>query len=294
MNERPYLLRALSVVTAVMLLGGLLGGCEAPERDSEMLARFMQTPRSPISGVNYKVLPPDVLSVQSRFVPEIHDVVQQVRPDGMVNLPLVGEIYVAGLTPREIEQQIIKAAGRYYEDADATISVAQYNSQRIYVFGQVSAPGPQQWTGTNTLLDVLARSQPTNLAWPERIRLVRGQSPKRGGYLTAEDQEQLARVVNDGLVPVEAVPADEGSRSDVATNGWVEEPMVMEINLKKMVETGDLSQNVLLQPDDVVYVPANPLAAVGLTIQQLLFPIRPAVETIRTPATISGSTDLIP
>lgn len=287
MNERQLQHGALVLVGIAGLL--LLGGCGARPKDIAMLNRFIQQPRSPVSGVNYRVLPPDVLSVQSRFVPEIHNIAQQVRPDGIVNLPLVGEIYVAGLTPKEIERKIIEAAEYYYEEADATVSVAQYNSQRIYVFGQVSAPGPQQWTGTNTVLDVLARSQPTNLAWPERIKIVRGQSPKRGGYLTEQDAQALNGPPAEGQAVVsEAMTADERARSSTATDGWTGEAMVMEIDLMQMVESGDLSQNILLQPDDMIYVPANPLASVGLAIQQLLFPVRPMIETVRTPANVSS------
>ena len=138
------------------------------------------------------------------------------------------------------------------------------------------------------MLDVLARSQPTLLAWPERIKLVRGQSPKRGGYLTDGDVRVLRGEPAEGVVEVnEVLPADEQARSTVATDGWTGDPMVMEIDLMAMVKKGDLSQNILLQPDDMLFVPANPLAEVGLAIQQLLFPIRPMTETIRTPATIA-------
>jgi hypothetical protein len=45
-----------------------------------------------------------------------------------------------------------------------------------------------------------------------------------------------------------------------------------------------MSCNILRKPDDVIHVPPNPLAAVGLAIQQLLFPIQPAAETIYAPA----------
>ena len=61
-----------------------------------------------------------------------------------------------------------------------------------------------------------------------------------------------------------------------------------------MVKKGDLSQNVLLKPNDIVYVPPNPLAAIGLAIQQVLFPIRPATETITTPASAATMMSGVP
>lgn len=220
---------------------------------------------------DYRVLPPDVISISSVHVPEINGVSQQIRPDGKVSLPLVGEVEVAGKTPTEIAAILEERTKEYYEQTDATVSVNRYASQQIYVFGQVSRPGPQPWSGTNTLVDVLAQSQPTTLAWPEKIRVVRGRPPTRGGYLESADAAEV------GGLPVAMGEAE-----------------VMTVNMKEMVEKGDLSKNVVLQPDDVVYVPPNPLAAVGLAVQQLLFPIRPAVEAVATPARAATTVGGVP
>jgi len=277
---------------AMLLVASLLAGCGGVS--NAKLEEFLMQPRAPVSGAEYRVLPPDVISIRSDKVPEINNVVQQVRPDGKVNLPLLGEIYVAGNTPREIEEVIRKEAGRYYrESKDAqgndiplpvTVTIANYNSQRIYVFGQVSRPGPQPWTGTNTLLDVLANSQPTTLAWAERIRVVRGQAPKRGGYAAK----------GAGAPDAENIPAADLGKEHYRK--WAQGAEVAEdrsrvivVNMTDMIEKGDMSHNILLQPDDVVFVEANPLAKVGLAMQQLLFPIRPAMETVSLPASAAAA-----
>lgn len=225
------------------------------------LKEFLQKPRSPISGEEYRVYPPDVLSFKSRNVTEIGGVRQQVRPDGKVNLPLLGEIFVAGKTPGEIETAVNTVAKEFYEKVDSTVEVVGYNSQKIYVFGQVSGPGPRSWTGNDTLLDVLASAQPNTLAWESQITLVRGQDPTRGGFLRESD------------VPDYRPDPDSKTR-------------IMKIDLDDMVQRGDFSMNVHLRPDDIVYVPPTPLAAVGLALQQLLFPVRPTMETVRLPATV--------
>ena len=118
-------------------------------------------------------MPPDVIAISSNYVREIGNVVQQIRPDGKVSLPLVGEIFVAGWTTQEIRQEVETAARRYYKKSDITVYVVEYKSQKIYVFGEVARPGTMAWTGSNTLLDVLARTQPTSLAWPEKIKVIR-------------------------------------------------------------------------------------------------------------------------
>jgi hypothetical protein len=63
--------------------------------------------------------------------------------------------------------------------------------------------------------------------------------------------------------------------------------------MTKMVQKGDASRNVMLQADDVVYVPPNPLAAIGLAIQQVLFPIRPGAEMIGAPASAVNTASMV-
>jgi hypothetical protein len=58
------------------------------------------------------------------------------------------------------------------------------------------------------------------------------------------------------------------------------------INVDKMVKTGDWSQNILLEPDDVVYIPPTPLAWVGLRAREVLYPVGPAAQAYVTPAAI--------
>jgi len=282
------------------LATGVGAGCGG---EAGRLQAFLQDRPKPVSGVPYRVLPPDVITVRSTYVPEINGSVQQVRPDGIVNLPLVGEIDVVGdqrtgLTPVQIEERITEAARDYYERVDATVEVTGYNSQKVYVFGQVGRPGPQPWTGANTVLDVLANSQPTEMAWPERILLVRGKTPRRGGYLidvkdldkAADKAPEAGSAEAENAPTVVAKPEKQAEDPDaIAPLPKQVEAKVLRINLNDMYKKGDLSKNVYLQPDDMVYVPPNPLAAVGLAIQQLLFPIRPATETIRLPATTAYS-----
>jgi hypothetical protein len=59
------------------------------------------------------------------------------------------------------------------------------------------------------------------------------------------------------------------------------------INLKDITQRGDSTSNVLLEQDDIVYVPANPLAAIGFALQNLLFPIEPLVQTVGATRSLS-------
>lgn len=167
-----------------------------------------------------------------------------------------------------------EAAKEFYEKTDATVQVVGYNSQKYYIFGQVSGAGPVAWTGRDTLLDALARSQPNNLAWNERIMVVRGSRPQQGGYY----QEASNPIGKYRLTGVHKAPKDN-------------EPETMMINLIAMIEHGDLANNILLMPNDIIYVQATPLAKIGLTLQRLLFPVNPAIQAAGIPANFERAGD---
>ncbi len=60
----------------------------------------------------------------------------------------------------------------------------------------------------------------------------------------------------------------------------------MTIDLNAMIQEGDTTLDAVLEEGDIIYVPANGLAAVGLTLQQLLLPLQPAAATVRAPSDI--------
>lgn len=256
--------RLLGIIPGVLSLA-FLGGCY----DAQEVNSFLLKPRKPISGIEYRVLPPDAIQVVSRHVPEITGVTQVVSPAGKINLPLVGELYVANKTPREIELAITEAAKDFYEQVDVTVTVVAYNSQKYFVFGEVGRPGPETWTGHDTLLDALAKAQPTFLAWPERILVVRGDDPQEGGR---EEYFNSKQYKNSGV----NLPEVNNPRR------------ILTFNLMAMVEKGDLSNNIILKPNDVIYVQPNPLARLGLAIQSLLYPVRPMIEAAGTPYRIGN------
>jgi len=57
----------------------------------------------------------------------------------------------------------------------------------------------------------------------------------------------------------------------------------VEVDIDKMVRTGDVRQNILLEPGDMVYVPPTPLGWIGLRIRELLYPVAPAVRAYQAP-----------
>jgi polysaccharide export outer membrane protein len=201
-----------------------------------------------VSSGEYRVTPPDAIAISATLADEIDGVVRQVRTDGKISLRLLGEVKVAGLTPKEIAAKLESMLSRYYVGAKVSVQVARYRSKTYYVFGQVSRPGAQAYTGRDTLLKALAAAHPTFLAWKSKIRVTRP-SPEPG------QQSQFI------------------------------------VDLDRMVQSGDTSQNVLLGEGDIVYVPPTPLAWMGLRLREVLYPIGPAVAVATDPAEIVNAPD---
>lgn len=62
----------------------------------------------------------------------------------------------------------------------------------------------------------------------------------------------------------------------------------MSINAKDMVEKGDLKYNAILEEGDIVFVPINPFAAVGVVVQNILSPVQPIIQAASTPAQVAA------
>jgi polysaccharide export outer membrane protein len=64
----------------------------------------------------------------------------QIRRDGRITLQLVGEVLAAGLTPSQLEQELIKAYGPQLQTKEVTVAV-ESSAFPVYVTGAVLRPG---------------------------------------------------------------------------------------------------------------------------------------------------------
>jgi polysaccharide export outer membrane protein len=104
---------------------------------------------------DYVIGPEDVIGVMFWREAEMSGDVT-VRPDGMITLPLLGDIRAAGLKPEALGAQVQKAAGKFLTDANATVVVRQINSRKVFVIGEVRTPGQYPLVAPRTILQILA------------------------------------------------------------------------------------------------------------------------------------------
>jgi len=80
----------------------------------------------------------------------------QVRPDGKITLPLVGDIMAAGLTSIELRDQIASALKEYVTNPVVTVIVVETVPPVVFVMGEVANPGAIPLNGRMSVLQALA------------------------------------------------------------------------------------------------------------------------------------------
>jgi protein involved in polysaccharide export with SLBB domain len=159
---------------AMLLIGG---GCASKKEAlaNDQINNWLAGRQTADLPVDYRVQPPDVLLIQAPKMSELKEERVTIRPDGKISLNLLGDVMVAGMTPAEISRKLRQLALKYYEKdaAEVFVTVVEFKSKVVYVFGQVSEPGIKPFTGRDTLLDMLGQARLNENAWPQKIVIVR-------------------------------------------------------------------------------------------------------------------------
>jgi polysaccharide export outer membrane protein len=97
-----------------------------------------------------------------------------VRPDGMISLPLVGEIQATGKTTRELQAEVTSKLHEFIADPVVSVIVKEINSRKISVFGEVRKPDVFPIKQQMTVLDAIARAGGfTEFAKRDRVIVIR-------------------------------------------------------------------------------------------------------------------------
>ncbi len=112
-----------------------LGGCASRSRTSLPIdPTALQVGASTLG-------PGDVIEVRVYREQEISGV-YQVGSDGDVIFPLCQRVVVAGLAPNRAAEKFRDClAASFMRDPQVTVLVREYNSKKIFVFGEVQKPG---------------------------------------------------------------------------------------------------------------------------------------------------------
>jgi polysaccharide export outer membrane protein len=80
----------------------------------------------------------------------------QVRPDGRITMPLVGDFAAAGQTPMQLQRKLAESLREYVTNPVVTVMVVEVADRVVYVMGEVNTPGAVPLKGSMTVLQALA------------------------------------------------------------------------------------------------------------------------------------------
>jgi polysaccharide export outer membrane protein len=82
--------------------------------------------------------------------------VMVVRPDGMISMPIIGDVQAAGLTPDQLADRITKRLKDFKENPSVSVSVKEVNSYTVFLLGEVARPGKYQLKSYTTILQAIS------------------------------------------------------------------------------------------------------------------------------------------
>lgn len=151
-----------------------------------------------------------------------------VRPDGMISMPLIGDVKAEGKTPQELKAALEKELKRFVKAPVVSVTVTAINSFKIYVFGDGVSRG--QSAGGDVAAGAGAGG------------------PQTSGQITLRRNTTLLQLI-----------AQVGSVSniDLANAYLLRAGKKVEVNFEQLIAKGDYSQDVKLEPNDTIYLPGG-------------------------------------
>lgn len=226
-----------------------------------LYAQVTPDPRSPSQVVTYVVGPQDVLIITSYDQPELTGKFT-IDADGSFTYPLIGRMTVGGMTLRQVEETLEKELVEqgFFRNPQLTVAVEQYRSQRIYIVGEVRIPGAYPLSGDMRLVEALALAGST--------------------LPTASGEAVVVHPSNEGIVlgPTQAADAAES----------IDRDKVVRVDLR-LLENGDLSQNVALKSGDTIFVlRAESVYVFGQVRNPGAYPLRDKQTTVLQALSLAG------
>jgi polysaccharide export outer membrane protein len=142
----------------------LLSGCLGPDL----------TPKAYEAPTGFLLGPEDELEITVWGNKDLTRVTA-VRPDGLISMPLIGDVQAAGLTADALAQRISDRLKQYIASTPAvSVSVKELNSYTVYVLGEVQKPGKFQLKSYITVLQAISMAGGfTEWAKKNRLQVVR-------------------------------------------------------------------------------------------------------------------------
>lgn len=180
---------------------------------------------------DYAVGPGDELVIRAWGAIDI-DYRATVDRNGLINLPRVGAIPVAGVRASELEKHLRAQIGRLYTNFNLNVTLGQLRGLKVFVVGQAQRPGVYTVNSQSSLLSAVVAS-----GGPGANGSMRKISLRRDGRIVTELDVYEFLVQGDRTRDAQLLPGDVvvfhpvGPR--VALTGAIDTPAIYELKNKE-------------------------------------------------------------
>ena len=171
----------------------------------------------------YVLGPDDEIVIHAIDAPEISDKPVLIGMNGNVTLPLIGRVQAGGLTVEQFEMKLNSGLKKYVHDPQVSVTVAEFRSQPVSVFGAVTKPGVIQLRGRKTLYEVLS--------------MAGGPTASAGSSLT------VTRRRENGEIPLPGATVDPTGQFNTA-----------ELSVQEILQGKNPAVNIEIKPHDTISV----------------------------------------
>ena len=184
-------MRGVSLTAAAFALAALSAGC-APTyiyNPANYAKEYDPRTHEYVIGVG------DSLQITVWRMPDISSGAL-VRPDGVITMPLIGDVSVAGSTPTQVREELKKRLSQYVKDETAAITVAvnAVNSYRFVVSGNVLRAGIFSSNYYVSVSEALALAGgPNQFASTKQVLLIRMDSPGKFRHIPISYDDIVSR-----------------------------------------------------------------------------------------------------
>jgi polysaccharide biosynthesis/export protein len=135
----------------------------------------------------------------------------RVNHEGLISLPLLGDIKVAGLTTSGLERELKKQYDKYIYNPEVGVLVTEHR-QRVSVIGAVSKTGILELTGPKTVIEILAMAGGVTDQAGTQVQIYRQGPNGRESYVidlaVLASNAALINANTEGLITMPVQPGD--------------------------------------------------------------------------------------
>ncbi|HEX4067085.1 MAG TPA: polysaccharide biosynthesis/export family protein [Acidobacteriaceae bacterium] len=172
---------------------------------------------------SYILGPGDRMTIQVFGADDFPNLPVEVDSDGAINAPMLGRVQVSGISVQTLEANLAHGYTKFFRNPEVSVTVTDYRSQPVTVIGSVNTPGVIQLRRPTRLMEVISEAGGLRADAGDKVLITRQSAPNNaiGDPGSGDDRKFLSR----------------------------------DIDLRKIIEGTDPSENVLVHPHDLITIP---------------------------------------